>query len=297
MPDLSLDLRNLRCVEAVAEYGSFRQAANALCLSQSTVTRRIQLLEHRLRAPVFSRSKTGSRLTAAGEGFLREALIGAGHFREAILMARATAERHHLRLGFVGSIARPRSCALLREYRLLNPQVAVRAEEVTSESGAGAVRAGRLDAAIVLTPPLDGVCETEAFIEERIVLVVHERHRLASSNLIQWSDLHGETILIPREGCGPEMHGLIKSEAPPLATHVSIQDLSFDNLLSMTSMGFGVTLSLASSSFDGSRSVRVVPFPTDGPHLSSHIIWLGTNSNPALSSLVRLLKDSAVIKC
>ena len=45
VPDLALDLRYLKYAMLVAEHGSFRRAASILNLSQSTISRRIQLLE------------------------------------------------------------------------------------------------------------------------------------------------------------------------------------------------------------------------------------------------------------
>jgi len=47
VPDLAFDLRYLKYAMLAAEHGSFRRAAEALNLSQSTISRRIQLLERR----------------------------------------------------------------------------------------------------------------------------------------------------------------------------------------------------------------------------------------------------------
>ena len=44
MPDLTLDLRYLKYAIQVAEAGSFRRAAERVSISQSTVTRRVQML-------------------------------------------------------------------------------------------------------------------------------------------------------------------------------------------------------------------------------------------------------------
>jgi len=41
--------------------GSFRRAAERLCLDQSTVSRRVGILERQLGVPLFERSRTGSR--------------------------------------------------------------------------------------------------------------------------------------------------------------------------------------------------------------------------------------------
>lgn len=84
MPDLALDLRFLRYAILVAEHGSFRRAADAMNLSQSTVSRRIQLLERRVGVPLFERSRSGVRPTPAGERFIREAAFGAEHIRQAV---------------------------------------------------------------------------------------------------------------------------------------------------------------------------------------------------------------------
>lgn len=50
MPDLAFDLRYLQYALVVVECGSFRRAADMLNLSQSTVSRRIQLFERRIGA-------------------------------------------------------------------------------------------------------------------------------------------------------------------------------------------------------------------------------------------------------
>lgn len=47
MPDLTLDLRYLKYAIQVAEAGSFRRAAERIAISQSTVSRRVQMLGHR----------------------------------------------------------------------------------------------------------------------------------------------------------------------------------------------------------------------------------------------------------
>src|SRR3546814_3185094 len=65
-------------------HGSFRSAAAALDISQSTVTRRVQLLERRLGVALFERSRSGARPTAAGALFIREAAFGAEQLRQAI---------------------------------------------------------------------------------------------------------------------------------------------------------------------------------------------------------------------
>jgi DNA-binding transcriptional LysR family regulator len=54
----------------IVRRASFTGAAAALHLSQPAVSRRIDLLEQELAAPVFERTRAGVRLTDAGRAFL-----------------------------------------------------------------------------------------------------------------------------------------------------------------------------------------------------------------------------------
>lgn len=61
---------DLKIFLAVAEAPSMRAAAKALCVSHSTVSRRIEALESKLAARLFDRLPEGYRLTAAGHDLL-----------------------------------------------------------------------------------------------------------------------------------------------------------------------------------------------------------------------------------
>jgi DNA-binding transcriptional LysR family regulator len=56
----------LRYAVAAAHHRSFRRAADALGVKQSTLSRCIRQMEDRLGIAVFERSSGGVRLTAAG---------------------------------------------------------------------------------------------------------------------------------------------------------------------------------------------------------------------------------------
>lgn len=64
---------DLRAFLAVAQLGSLRRAADALGVTQPTVSRRLRDLEADLGLPLFERDRDGHRLTAAGAVLLPEA--------------------------------------------------------------------------------------------------------------------------------------------------------------------------------------------------------------------------------
>ena len=66
-----LAFRHLRYFVTAAEHGSFRKAAAALGIQESTVSRRIRDLEDHLGASLFQRHNGGVMLTLAGHRLLR----------------------------------------------------------------------------------------------------------------------------------------------------------------------------------------------------------------------------------
>lgn len=72
MPQLALDFRLFRYAAAAAEHGSFGQAATALNVQQSTVSRGVRSLEHRVGATLFERRAE----TATGGARLEYARVG-----------------------------------------------------------------------------------------------------------------------------------------------------------------------------------------------------------------------------
>ena len=73
---MRVQLQQLRYFVSVAESGHFTRSAEALGVSQPTLSKQIHTLEATLGAPLFDRSRGGVMLTTAGET-LRSIRIGA----------------------------------------------------------------------------------------------------------------------------------------------------------------------------------------------------------------------------
>src|ERR1700741_4460184 len=68
-----MDTDEIRTFLAIAELGSFTGAAQRLHRSQPAISRRLDILEHELGAPLFERLRGRARLTEAGRIFLPHA--------------------------------------------------------------------------------------------------------------------------------------------------------------------------------------------------------------------------------
>lgn len=82
------------------ETGSFKEAANKLNLTQSAISARVKALEDAIGKQLLERSKSGVRLTSAGEHFYRHATTLVRVWRQALLEV-ALSDRHadHFAIG------------------------------------------------------------------------------------------------------------------------------------------------------------------------------------------------------
>lgn len=126
-----MDVRNMRQLLAVRRYGSFAKTAEALGISQPTLSASIARLEDQLKVKLFDRSSIGSQLTPIGEliadragkvvaeteQIIREAELVAGGEAGAVRLGVGTALR--------GDFLRRFTLALAEHHPLLAMQIDV----------------------------------------------------------------------------------------------------------------------------------------------------------------------------
>jgi len=135
LPDIAFDLRYLRYAILVAQHGSFRAAAESLDLSQSTVSRRVRLLERVLGVPLFERDHKGAKLTPAGQRFIQDATVGANLLSDAIrdLQNGHRGAVGEIRIGLMLSLAGGFLADLLKNFRARYPDAEIKVEEMSSD--------------------------------------------------------------------------------------------------------------------------------------------------------------------
>lgn len=79
-----MELDHVQAFLAIARSGGFARGSAALHLSQPATSRRIQLLETELGAPLFDRLGRGVTLTEAGRAFLPHAQAILASLRDAV---------------------------------------------------------------------------------------------------------------------------------------------------------------------------------------------------------------------
>lgn len=290
-----IPLASLIQMLAVAEHLSFYRAANALGVSQSSVSARIKALEEELGVLLFERNTRGVRLTEAGRLFVERVSAGVEHLDHAVKSAgmAALGERGRLRMGVHGLIPHSFLANLIGRYRDDYPGIDLEIAESTAREAITRLRAGQLDIAFVVGTPDLPDCRSRRVWTEPLVVALSDRHPLAGQEHVTWADLAGETILVRPGGPGPQVHDHIllrlSSRWPaPSILRVGVERAS---LLHMVGQGFGITLLGEASSLSPVAGVRFLPIADEPEPVVFSAVWSPFNQSAALRNLLDLADE------
>jgi DNA-binding transcriptional LysR family regulator len=287
-----ISLSSLIQLVAVAEHLNFRHAANALGVTQSSVSNRIKALEETLGILLFERRHRGVRLTDAGQCFVAEVATGIGHIDLAVQTAGAISNgtEGRLAIGLHSSIAGGFLADLHRQYRSAYPTIEQTVVEGRSSEMIAMVRDGKLDVAFVLAVVDPRDCHARRLWEEPFMVALPMDHLLAVDQAVGWADLAAEVFLVRHDGAGPQLQDHVVRRVSDFGQAARIRrcDVGRDTLMHMVAIGEGITLTTAAASH--------LPFPgvvfrtiADEPEPARFIaVWSPHNRNPALKNLLDL---------
>nr|WP_321455591.1 hydrogen peroxide-inducible genes activator [uncultured Cohaesibacter sp.] len=243
-------LRQLHYLSALAEKRSFREAAAACLVSQSTLSAGIRQLEEILQVTLVDRESDHFRLTVMGVEILERARC---LLRDADDLV-AVAQRHdkplagRLRLGVIPSIGPfllPRALPGLRKDF---PELKLYLREALSRQLLDDVRAGRLDAAVLALPyPIDDfACESLGMDGFRVALPLD--HPSVDKEVISSETLKNEALILLEDGHCIRDHILSCLDLGNAARRSResgtdyIEATSLITIVQMVANGLGITL-------------------------------------------------------
>ena len=180
-----IKLRHLKSFSEIVRLGSFKQAADALGLTQPAISRTMAELEETVGAPLLTRNRGGVALTAEGEVFVHFAQMGLSAIQQGMarLERMKTGEPASLRIGALPSVAAALLPRAVRAFAGLAPGATVMVEDGPHEFLVDRLRRGQLDIVVGrLGPPdtMGGVSFTQLYLEH-VALVVRPCHPLAGA--------------------------------------------------------------------------------------------------------------------
>lgn len=144
-----LDLDQLRTFVAIAETGSFTQAASVVHKTQSAVSMQMRRLEERIGRPIFARSGRVSRLTEDGERLLHYARRMIKLNDETLSAFDETELAGHVRLGTPDDYADRFLPEIMARFSRSNPRAEIAVTCAPSPLLVQDLKANQLDIAIL----------------------------------------------------------------------------------------------------------------------------------------------------
>jgi DNA-binding transcriptional LysR family regulator len=198
-----MQISQIRAFLAVAELGSFSQAAEQLHVTQPAVSKRIRQLEASMKTSLFDRIGKRSILTPNGIAFRPHAeriLNELQAYRSGLSRQEATpsgsltlATSHHIGLHRLPQV--------LRDFKISYPKVDLDLHFMDSEDACAAIANNELELAVVTLPetPDEGL-DCEPVWIDQLLAVLAVDHPLAGSDAIEPADLLQHPAILPSVG-------------------------------------------------------------------------------------------------
>ncbi len=185
---VNFDLNDIYAFRALMEYGSFRLAAESICLSQSALSRRIEKLETALGARLFDRTTRRVALTLYGQSFAERSEQLLANV-EAVLadIQQASQERTGLvTVATVPSGAYYFMPDIIRQFQARYPRVRIKLIDSSVGNVIDAVSSGQADFGICFGRNLPPHIEFVPLVEDVYVAACRRDHPLAKKTQLTW---------------------------------------------------------------------------------------------------------------
>lgn len=201
---MKLDLDDLRGFLAVADHGSFSAAAQAIHLSPSALSRRVDKLEVALGIKLFDRTTRRVELSTVGRGFVPRARNVLNELEEALIGFQDLSTRlsGEVTIACVPSAVAYFLPEVIRQYHARYPGIRIRVIDESSSVVLTEVARGDADLGLTYIGAQDADITFEPLLEEAFIVALPAGHALAERASLAWSDLAEHDYISLAHGSG-----------------------------------------------------------------------------------------------
>ena len=281
-----MELFQIRYFLAVCEVLNFTKAAEHCNVTQPSLTRAIQNLEHEFGGLLFIRGRAGATLTTLGETMRQELALVQSHANSARAAAQGWAKGTQgiLRVGVSTAAGPTRVACFLGTFQTRHKGVTLVISEGSCDDLLTQLNRSSIDAALVehprVMPPRQGV---HWLYEERLVVMVPARHEFAKLDSVPMSRVAEERILLSthrdmRNNILPILKG--RGIAVAITCHSSRDEF----LIGMVAEGAGIAI--VPEGLPLPPSVTTRPLAEPAQRQSIHLVLDGDASAKAIVGMM-----------
>ena len=287
-------IKQLQYLVALQEHGHFGRAAEAMFVSQSTLSAGIRELESLLGVTLVERSRRVVRFTPLGNAVVEKAhrLLREAEELTALVQASGKPLSGELRMSVIPTIAPfflPRILPRLRRER---PALKLFLREETSDDAVESLHHGRADCVLLALPYATGEVEQEHICDDRLFVAFPKDDPRDPPDTIPPAMIDESHLLLLEDGHCLKEHALAACNRPELRASATMIGTSLHTLVQMVDNGLGVTM-LPQMAIDAGilHETQVVARPLKARNASREIALIWRKSSPRAEEFRLLAKE------
>ncbi len=251
-----MDFFQLRCFVSIIDQKSFTKAAFEVSISQSALSKNISKLEDELNVCLFDRSKRLALLTPAGREFEPHARKILGDYQDMLSTVKRFSASGHLHIGTIDHIGRVGLTIPISTFlnRYPDGRVTIDMERGDTLGLMNQLTSGKLDMAFIahIISPVSKVSNIDSYqldqyrlytlVRDEYHVIVSHQHRFAQRELLSWTDLASERLLILDKSYSSNSIIRATFRQHDLQPNIAFECDQVDAILGLVEENFGIAL-------------------------------------------------------
>lgn len=289
-------IRHLWLFLAVAEDQNFSRAAKRLGMSQPPLTEQIQALEQSLRVQLFTRSRRGAQLTAAGAAILPAVRKFAEQLErlELAVHEAVAGQAGVLTIGAITSAMIDVLPPLIERFKQEHPLITVSVREIDSAEAIPALEAGDIDLAFArLEGNLGRHIQSVPLSEDQLAVAIPIDHSQAQSPVIELTTLADEALVMASRDVSPVYFDYLVGvcKASGFSPRVVHQVRSVASQVAFVSCGQGIALVPTTTGKLAPPNVLIRPVHPEVRVVTTAMAWHDEHNNPLVDAMIDLVES------
>lgn len=239
-----MDLRHLQAIVEIVRHNSFTRAAEALHVTQPTISKMIKNLENELRIEIFARDGKHVKLTDAGEAIVRHAGPILQSFDNLVTEINDLTylNKGSIRIGLPPMAGSSFFPPVIKSFQERYPGISIRMVEDGARRIEEGIADGSLDVGVVLLPVDEVAFESFPIVEDRLKVILHPSHPLAERSRIELAELEGEPFILFNNDFALHERIVRECRAIGFEPRIACESSQWDFIGELAAAGLGVAM-------------------------------------------------------
>lgn len=242
-----MTITQLEYIIALDTYRHFATAADKSFVTQPTLSMQIQKLEDEMGSKLFDRSKQPVIPTEIGEEVIHQArmIVHEVKMMYQLIQDKQGVFRGELRIGIIPTLAPYLLPLFLQPFLLKYPDIKIRVKEMTTDIIVEKLKAGKIDAGLLVTPLQDNSIKEYPLFYEELIAYVSKNNAAYKKTYVLANDIDLKELWLLEEGHCFRSQIVNLCELKKMSKHQSHFEYeagSVETLRKMVELNNGVTI-------------------------------------------------------